>query len=95
MGILILLLTPILLPAALQIGIDPVHFGIIMMLNLGIGLCTPPVGTSLFVGCAVAELKIEHSVRMLLPFYGVMVLVLILIIAFPGIVLFLPNLVFH
>ena len=95
MGILILLLTPILLPVAVQIGIDPVHFGIIMMLNLGIGLCTPPVGTSLFVGCAVAGLKIEHSVRMLLPFYGVMVLILILIIAIPDIVMFLPNLVFN
>ena len=94
MGILILLLTPILLPVAVQIGIDPVHFGIIMMLNLGIGLCTPPVGTSLFVGCAIAGLKFEHSVRMLLPFYGVMVLILMLIIAVPDIVLFLPNLVF-
>lgn len=94
MGILILLLTPILLPVATQVGLDPVHFGIIMMLNLGIGLCTPPVGTSLFVGCAIADLKIEDSIKMLLPFYGVMVAVLILIIAVPDIVLFLPNLFF-
>ena len=95
MGILILLLTPILLPVATQIGLDPIHFGIIMMLNLGIGLCTPPVGTSLFVGCAIADLKIEDSIKMLLPFYGVMVAVLILIIAVPDIVLFLPNLFFN
>jgi tripartite ATP-independent transporter DctM subunit len=95
MGILILLLTPILLPVATQIGLDPIHFGIIMMLNLGIGLCTPPVGTSLFVGCAIADLKIEDSIKMLLPFYGVMVAVLVLIIAIPDIVLFLPNLVFN
>lgn len=94
MGILILLLTPILLPVATQVGLDPVHFGIIMMLNLGIGLCTPPVGTSLFVGCAIADLKIEDSIKMLLPFYGVMVAVLIPIIAVPDIVLFLPNLFF-
>jgi tripartite ATP-independent transporter DctM subunit len=95
MGILILLLTPILLPVATQIGLDPVHFGIIMMINLGIGLCTPPVGTSLFVGCAIADLKIEDSLKMLLPFYGVMVAVLILIIAVPDIVMFLPNLFFQ
>jgi tripartite ATP-independent transporter DctM subunit len=95
MGILILLLTPILLPVATQIGLDPVHFGIIMMINLGIGLCTPPVGTSLFVGCAIADLKIEDSLKMLLPFYGVMVAVLVLIIAVPDIVMFLPNLFFQ
>lgn len=94
MGILILLLTPILLPVATEIGLDPLQFGIIMMLNLGIGLCTPPVGTSLFVGCAIADLKVEHSIKMLIPFYLVMVLVLILVIAFPQLVLFLPNLVY-
>jgi tripartite ATP-independent transporter DctM subunit len=94
MGILILLLTPILLPVATEIGLDSLQFGIIMMLNLGIGLCTPPVGTSLFVGCAIADLKVEHSIKMLIPFYIVMVLVLILVIAFPQLVLFLPNLVY-
>lgn len=73
MGVLILLLTPILLPVATSIGIDPIHFGIIMILNLGLGLCTPPVGTSLFVGCAIADLKIEKSVKMLLPFYLTMI----------------------
>ncbi|SDK05291.1 TRAP transporter large permease [Natronincola ferrireducens] len=92
MGILILLLTPILLPVAIEIGMDPIQFGIMMMLNLGIGLCTPPVGTSLFVGCAIAKLKIENSIKALLPFYAVMVAVLLLVIFAPGVVMFLPNL---
>lgn len=93
MGVLILLLTPILLPVATGVGIDPIHFGIIMILNLGLGLCTPPVGTSLFVGCAIAKLPIEKSLKALLPFYAVM-LVLILIVTFvPEISLWLPNLI--
>ncbi|MDY0287294.1 MAG: TRAP transporter large permease [Sphaerochaeta sp.] len=91
MGVLILLLTPILLPVAVSIGIDPIHFGIIMILNLGLGLCTPPVGTSLFVGCAIADLKIEKSVKMLLPFYTTMIILLIILIAFPQLSLWLPN----
>ncbi|MFA6682629.1 MAG: TRAP transporter large permease [Sphaerochaeta sp.] len=91
MGVLILLLTPILLPVATSIGIDPIHFGIIMILNLGLGLCTPPVGTSLFVGCAIADLKIEKSVKMLLPFYLTMVILLIILIAFPQLSLWLPS----
>lgn len=94
MGILILLLTPILLPVATQVGLDPVQFGIMMMLNLGIGLCTPPVGTSLFVGCAIADLRIERSVGMLLPFYAVMIVVLVLVIWFPQLTLFLPRLIY-
>lgn len=93
MGVLILLLTPILLPVATGIGVDPIHFGIIMILTLGLGLCTPPVGTSLFVGCAIAKLPIEKSFKILLPFYAVM-LVLILIITFiPELSLWLPNIV--
>jgi len=91
MGVLILLLTPILLPVAVSIGIDPIHFGIIMILNLGLGLCTPPVGTSLFVGCAIANLKIEKSIKMLLPFYLTMVVLLIILIAFPQLSLWLPS----
>ena len=91
MGVLILLLTPILLPVAVSIGIDPIHFGIIMILNLGLGLCTPPVGTSLFVGCAIANLKIEKSIKMLLPFYLTMVILLIILIAFPQLSLWLPS----
>ncbi|PID57876.1 hypothetical protein CSB45_05605 [candidate division KSB3 bacterium] len=91
MGVLILLLTPILLPVAVKIGIDPIQFGIIMMLNLGIGLCTPPVGTSLFVGCAIADLPIEKSFKALLPFYTVMFCVLLLVSFVPEVSLYLSN----
>jgi tripartite ATP-independent transporter DctM subunit len=91
MGVLILLLTPILLPIALKIGIDPIHFGIIMMINLGIGLCTPPVGTSLMVGCSIGNVSIEKTMRELAPFYLVMLAVLMLVIFFPPLTLFLPG----
>lgn len=93
MGVLILLLTPILLPVAKSVGIDPIHFGIIMILNLGLGLCTPPVGTSLFVGCAIAELPIEKSLKAFLPFYAAMIILLIIIIAVPQLSLWLPSVV--
>lgn len=93
MGVLILLLTPILLPVATGIGYDPIHFGIIMILNLGIGLCTPPVGTSLFVGCAIAKLKIEDSLKAFIPFYLSMILLLMILIMFPQITLWLPDFV--
>lgn len=93
MGVLILLLTPILLPVATSIGYDPIHFGIIMILNLGLGLCTPPVGTSLFVGCAIADLPIEKSMKAFVPFYASMVVTLILIIVFPQLSLWLPSVI--
>lgn len=93
MGVLILLLTPILLPVALSLGYDPYHFGIIMILNLGIGLCTPPVGTSLFVGCAIAKLPIGKAIRDFLPFYGAMICLLLLIIFIPQLVTWLPGLI--
>jgi tripartite ATP-independent transporter DctM subunit len=91
MGILILLLTPILYPVATGIGYNPYQFGIIMILNLGIGLCTPPVGTSLFAGCAIAKLPIEKVIKDFLPFYTAMLVLLILIIIFPQISLWLPE----
>jgi TRAP-type C4-dicarboxylate transport system permease large subunit len=68
MAPLILICTPILLPVVKHIGLDPVHFGIIMLLNLGIGLVTPPVGTTLFVGCAIGKVSIEEAARGLWPF---------------------------
>lgn len=92
MGILILLMTPILLPVVTAVGYDPIHFGIIMMVNLGIGLCTPPVGTSLFVGCSIARIGIEQAVKGFLPFYATMIVILALIILFPQISLWLPSL---
>lgn len=92
MGVLILLLTPILLPVVTSFGIDPIHFGIIMILNLGLGLCTPPVGTSLFVGCAIAKLKIEDSIKALMPFYLTMIILLMVVILVPQLSLWLPGL---
>ena len=91
MSSIILIATPILLPIATKIGVDPVHFGVIMVLNLGIGLITPPVGSTLFIGSAIAGIKIEKLARAMLPFYAIMVLVLVLITYVPGIVMFIPN----
>src|SRR6516165_7012284 len=88
----ILISTPILLPVMIQLGVDPVHFGMIMMLNLGIGLCHPPVGAILFVGCAVGEVTIEQVLRRIWPFYGVMFAVLMLVTYVPQLSLWLPHL---
>jgi tripartite ATP-independent transporter DctM subunit len=89
----ILICTPILLPVMTSFGVDPVHFGMIMMLNLGIGLCHPPVGATLFVGCAVGKVTIEQVMRRIWPFYGVMFAVLMLVTYLPELSLWLPRLV--
>jgi tripartite ATP-independent transporter DctM subunit len=89
----ILICTPILLPVMTSFGVDPVHFGMIMMLNLGIGLCHPPVGATLFVGCAVGKVTIEQVMRKIWPFYGVMFAVLMLVTYLPELSLWLPRLV--
>lgn len=91
MAPLILILTPILLPVATSIGMDPIHFGVVLMLALGVGLVTPPVGSVLFVGSAIGKISIEKASLGMLPFYAVMVLVLLLIAYIPGISLFLPD----
>ena len=91
MAPLILILTPVLLPVAKAIGIDPVHFGMIMMVNLGIGLITPPVGAVLFVGSAVAKLRIEEVVRAMGPFFVILLGMLILVTYLPAISLWLPR----
>jgi tripartite ATP-independent transporter DctM subunit len=93
MAPLILILTPILLPVMTSVGVDPVHFGMIMMLNLSIGLLTPPVGALLFVGSAVGKITIEKLVRALLPFFGALLFVLALVTYVPAISLWLPGLV--
>lgn len=93
MAPLILITTPILFPVVVRtLGMDPVQFGIMMMLNLGIGLCTPPVGSALFVGCAVGKISIEKASRAMIPFYLAMVVTLLLITFVPQIVMFVPNL---
>lgn len=91
MAPLILILTPVLLPVTNSLGIDPVHFGMIMLVNLGIGLITPPVGSVLFVASAVSKQKIEQVVKAMLPFYAVLFLVLMVITYIPAISLFLPK----
>ena len=87
----ILIATPILLPVMANFGVDPVHFGMIMMLNLGIGLCHPPVGSILFVGCAVGKVTIEEVMKKIWPFYGVMFFVLMLVTYVPMLSLWLPK----
>lgn len=88
----VLIFTPIFLPVVTNLGMDPVHFGIIMIMNLCIGLCTPPVGSVLFVGCGVAEISIQKVVRPLLPFFLIMLVVLLLVTMFPDLSLWLPSL---
>lgn len=92
MSPLIVITTPILLPVVMEVGVDPVHFGIIMMLNLGIGLVTPPVGSVLFVGAAVGGLPVEKAVKTIWPFYMALVGALLLITYFPALSLTLPGL---
>ena len=92
MGVLILILTPILLPIVKSIGVDPIHFGVVLLINLGIGLCTPPVGTSLIVGCSIAPTSLERTTRVLVPFYVVMIAVLMLVTYVPALSLGLPSL---
>lgn len=93
MAPLILILTPILMPVILSLGVDPVHFGMVMMINLGIGLITPPVGSVLFVGSAVANLTIEQVTKAMFPFYFGLLTVLMAITYIPEISLWLPRLV--
>lgn len=92
MSPLIVITTPIFLPVVAQAGVDPVHFGIIMMINLGIGLVTPPVGAVLFVGSAVGKVPIEKTIRTIAPFYGALIVALMLISFIPSLSLTLPGL---
>ena len=93
MAPLILILTPILMPVITGIGVDPVHFGMIMLVNLGIGLITPPVGAVLFVGAAIGKVTIENTVKALFPFYVALFMVLLAVTYIPAISLWLPSVV--
>ena len=88
----LLIFTPIFMPVVKGLGMDPVHFGIVMTLNLCIGICTPPVGSALFVGCSVGGTSIAKVIRPLLPFYGLLFALLMLVTYVPEISLFLPRL---
>ncbi len=92
MSPLIIITTPIFLPVVTAFGMDPIHFGAILILNLGIGLCTPPVGSVLFVGCAVGKARVSDVVRTIWPFYLTCIAVLMLVTYVPAISLFLPGL---
>lgn len=88
----LLIFTPIFLPIAQDLGMDPVHFGIMMTFNLCIGICTPPVGSALFIGCSVGQVKISKVVKPLLPFYAILLLALALVTYVPNMSLLLPHL---
>jgi tripartite ATP-independent transporter DctM subunit len=93
MAALILICTPIFLPVAVSQGVDPYQFGMILLVNLGLGLCTPPVGACLFVGCAVGKLPMEKAVRTIWPFYLAILVALMLITFVPAVSLSLPKLI--
>ncbi|RTE10117.1 TRAP transporter large permease [Paenibacillus whitsoniae] len=93
MAPMILIMTPILLPVVTSLGVDPVHFGIILILNCGIGLITPPVGTVLFVGCAIGRVSVDQATKASWPFFIAMCAVLMLITYIPSISLWLPHLI--
>ncbi|MGQ0677062.1 MAG: TRAP transporter large permease [Rhodospirillales bacterium] len=92
MAPMILICTPIFMPVILKLGIDPVHFGMILITNLGIGLITPPVGPTLFVGCAIGKVTMEQVSKELWPFYAAMCVALVIITYVPQFSLFLPSL---
>jgi len=95
MAAIITITTPILLPIAMAVGMDPVHYGAMMVLNLGIGVLTPPVGNTLFIGAAISGLKIEQLAKAMIPMYIVMVITLMVITYFPAVVMTLPNLLMN
>jgi TRAP-type C4-dicarboxylate transport system permease large subunit len=88
---MLLICTPVFLPVIQKFGIDPVHFGIIMIFNLGIGLLTPPVGPTLAVGCAIGKVTMEQISRSLMLFYVPMLIVLMLVTYIPELTLWLPR----
>ena len=92
--IIILLFTAILLPMVTQVGVDPVHFGLIMMLMVTLGLVTPPVGVSMYTVCSIMDCTIEDYLKEFWPFIGAIVLVDIVLIFFPDLVLIIPDLIF-
>ena len=94
MAPLILITTPILYPVVVTaLGMSPIQFGVMLILNLGIGLTTPPVGSALFVGCAIGKISIEKATKGMLPLYTMMIIVLLMVTFIPDLVMFIPNLI--
>lgn len=94
MACLILMLTPVILPIWMQLGLSPIHLGVVMVLNLGIGLLTPPVGSTLFIGSAISGIKIETLSKKMIPFYATMGIALIILTYFPQSFMWLPNMMY-
>ncbi|MDD7174995.1 MAG: TRAP transporter large permease [Clostridiales bacterium] len=94
MACLILMITPVILPIWLSLGLSPIHLGVVMILNLGIGLITPPVGSTLFIGSAVSGIPIEKLSKSMVPFYLVMIITLLILTFFPQTFMWLPNLIY-
>jgi TRAP-type C4-dicarboxylate transport system permease large subunit len=89
---LIIICTPIFLPVAKALGVDPVHFGVILILKGGIGLITPPIGSVLFVGTAIGKISVQDALKTIWPFYLAAVFVLLLVVYIPALSLWLPAL---
>ena len=87
----VLIFTPIFLPIVTEKGMDPIQFGIMMVVNLSLGLCTPPVGSVLFIGCSVAKTRIEDTIKPLMPMFLAMFVILMLVTYVPAISLWLPS----
>lgn len=87
-----LIFTPIFLPIVTELGMNPVHFGIMMIFNLCIGLCTPPVGSALFVDCSVSGVRLQDLIKPIIPFFIVLLVTLLLVTYIPGLSLSLPTL---
>ena len=87
----ILICTPIFLPIAMQYGMDPVQFGMVMLINCALGLNTPPVGTTQFIGCAIGGISVGEVMKTILPFYGALIAALLLVTYVPGFSLWLPH----
>ena len=89
-----LLLTPILLPIVTKVGVDPVHFGIVMMTIVTMGVMTPPIGTAVYIVCGILETPLDEFIRESLPFFGAVLALVVVLIFIPDLVTFLPNLVY-
>ena len=89
-----LLVVPILLPVAASLNIDPVYFGVIIVMTLSLGMATPPVGEDLYIAASIAGIKFEQEVKYVMPLVGAAILAIIICAAVPGIVTFLPNLIY-
>jgi C4-dicarboxylate transporter, DctM subunit len=90
---LLIMFVPILLPIALSTGMDPIVFGVMIVINIAIGTLTPPVGVCLFVACSSSGVKIEHAMKSAIPYVLLLCLALVLIVLFPSLVTFIPNLI--